>query len=169
MTAIDPKPHEDLNPLSDEDFRQTVRTWIEANYPSDLRNPQQRLHIDAARPWYDLLSQQGWLTPNWPREHGGMGLSPAKHLIMVEEMERHGCARLPDQGMTMLGPLLIRYGSDEQRAYHLPRIQSGEIIWCQGYSEPNAGSDLASLRTSAVLDGNEWVINGQKIWTTLGT
>ncbi len=169
MTAIDPKPHEDLNPLSDEDFRQTVRTWIEANYPPHLRNPQKRLHIDAARPWYDALSRQGWLAPNWPREHGGMGLSPAKHLVMVEEMERHGCARLPDQGMTMLGPLLIRHGSDEQRAWHLPRILSGEIIWCQGYSEPNAGSDLAALRTSAVLDGNEWVINGQKIWTTLGT
>lgn len=168
MTAIDAAPHADLNPLSDADFRATVRAWIEANYPPDLRSPQQRLHIDAARPWYEALSRQGWLTPMWPRDHGGMALSPAKYLILIEEMERHGTARLPDQGMTMVGPLLFRFGSDAQRAYHLPRIQSGEIIWCQGYSEPNAGSDLASLRTTAVLDGDEWVINGQKIWTTLG-
>lgn len=169
MSYTDAKPHEDLNALADDDFRRVVRNWIEANYPGHLRNPPRRLHMTEARPWYDALSHQGWLTPSWPREHGGMGLSPAKHLIMVEEMERHGCARLPDQGMTMLGPLLIQHGTDAQRAYHLPRIQSGEIIWCQGYSEPNAGSDLASLQTLAVRDADEWVINGRKIWTTLGT
>lgn len=169
MPAIDPAPHQDLNPLSDEDFRATVRAWVEKNYPPELRNPQRRLHIGEGRVWYQKLSEQGWLTPNWPREHGGMGLTPAKHLILVEEFERHGVARLPDQGMTMVGPLLIRNGTDAQRAYHLPRIQSGEIIWCQGYSEPNSGSDLASLRTTAVREGDEWVLNGQKIWTTLGT
>lgn len=168
MPAIEPKPHQDLNPLSDPDFRATTRRWIEANYPPHLRNPQRRLHIAEGRPWYDALSRQGWLAPNWPREHGGMGLSPAKHLILIEELERHGAARLPDQGITMVGPLLIRHGTEAQRAYHLPRILSGEIIWCQGYSEPDAGSDLAALRTSAVREGDEWVINGQKIWTTLG-
>lgn len=169
MAEIGPKPSENLNNLSDEDFRDTVRVWITANYPPHLRNPQKRLHITEARPWYDALARQGWLAPNWPREYGGMGLSPAKALIMVEELERHGAARLPDQGFTMVGPLLIQNGSDAQRAYHLPRILTGEIIWCQGYSEPNAGSDLASLRTTAIRDGDEWVLNGQKIWTTLGT
>ncbi|MCR4265284.1 acyl-CoA dehydrogenase family protein [Nitratireductor sp. ZSWI3] len=164
-----PAPHADLNPLSDADFRRTVRDWIAANYPPELRNPPKRLHAAEAMPWYHRLSAQGWLAPGWPREHGGMGLSPAKLLIMMEEMERHGCARLPDSGLTMVGPLLIAHGSEQQRAYHLPRILSGEIIWCQGYSEPNAGSDLAALRTSAVRDGEEWVLNGQKIWTTLGT
>ncbi|WP_445082913.1 acyl-CoA dehydrogenase family protein [Chelativorans sp. YIM 93263] len=114
------------------------------------------------------LAEQGWLAPAWPREHGGMGLSPSKLLIMIEEQERHGCARTNDQGMTMIGPLLIRYGTKEQREFHLPKILSGEHIWCQGYSEPNAGSDLASLRTRAVRDSEDWVINGQKIWTTLG-
>ena len=88
-------------------------------------------------------------------------------LIYIEEYQRHGCARMPDQGISMVGPLLIKHGSDEQRAQFLPRILSGEYIWCQGYSEPNAGSDLASLRTEAVLDGEEYVINGQKIWTSL--
>lgn len=164
----DPAPHEDLNPLSDEVFRQTVRAWIAANYPAHLRSPAKRLHADAAMPWYRILSAQGWLAPGWPREHGGMGLSPAKLLIMMEEMERYGCARLPDTGLTMVGPLLISHGTEAQRAYHLPKILSGEILWCQGYSEPNAGSDLAALRTRAVREGDEWVIDGQKIWTTLG-
>ena len=163
-----PAPFEDLNPLSDEAFRKTVRDWLSANYPPELRSPPKRLHRQAAMPWYRILAAQGWLAPGWPREHGGMGLSPAKLLIMMEETERYGCARLPDTGLTMVGPLLIAHGTDEQRAYHLPKILSGEILWCQGYSEPNAGSDLAALRTRAVRDGDEWVIDGQKIWTTLG-
>jgi hypothetical protein len=164
-----PAPHADLGALDHATFRRTVRDWIAAHYPPELRNPAKRLHAAQARPWYAKLSAQGWLCPGWPRAHGGMGLSPAKLLIMMEEMERYGCARLPDSGITMVGPLLIAHGSEAQRAYHLPKILSGEIIWCQGYSEPNAGSDLAALRTSAVRDGDEWVINGQKIWTTLGT
>lgn len=164
-----PAPHADLNGLDDADFRAVVRAWIAANYPPDLRSPAKRLHAAEAMPWYDRLSAQGWLCPGWPREHGGMGLSPSKLLIMIEEMERYGCARLPDSGITMVGPLLIAHGSPAQKAYHLPRILSGEIIWCQGYSEPNAGSDLAALRTTAVREGAEWVLNGQKIWTTLGT
>ncbi|MDP0927383.1 acyl-CoA dehydrogenase family protein [Paracoccus onubensis] len=168
MPAIQPSPHEDLNPLPDQEFRAIIRHWIQENYPEHLRNPQRRLHISEGREWYEALSRQGWLAPNWPREHGGMGLSPSKLLIMIDEQERHGVARLPDQGITMVGPLLIRHGTETQRQYHLPRILSGEIIWCQGYSEPNAGSDLASLQTRAVRDGDDWVINGQKIWTTLG-
>ncbi len=158
---------EDLNELPDDDFRQHVRQWIEANYPPEIRNPPKRLHYKDNKSWYHLLSRKGWLCPGWPKEFGGMGLSPGKQLIMLEEKERHGCTRLNDMGVTMLGPLLIRYGTGEQQDYYLPKILSGEYIWCQGYSEPNAGSDLASLRTEAVLDGNEWVVNGQKIWTSL--
>ena len=96
-----------------------------------------------------------------------MGISASKQLIFLEEKERYGCARLNDMGMTMIGPLLIKFGRPEQQQHFLPKILSGEHIWCQGYSEPNAGSDLASLRTEAVLDGDHWVVNGQKIWTSL--
>jgi alkylation response protein AidB-like acyl-CoA dehydrogenase len=113
------------------------------------------------------LARQGWLAPGWPREHGGMGLSPAKQVIFIEELERHGAPRTNDMGITMIGPLLIRYGTEAQRARFLPPILAGEHIWCQGYSEPNAGSDLASLRTEAVLEGDHYVVNGSKIWTTL--
>lgn len=158
---------EDLNQLSDEAFRMLVRNFIEKNYPPELRNPPRRLHYQDNKAWYRILSRKGWLCPNWPREFGGMGLSAGKQLIFLEEKERHGCARLNDMGMTMLGPLLIRHGTRVQQDFFLPKILSGEHIWCQGYSEPNAGSDLASLRTSAVLDGDEWVVNGQKIWTSL--
>jgi alkylation response protein AidB-like acyl-CoA dehydrogenase len=96
-----------------------------------------------------------------------MGLSPSKLLIYFEETERAGVGRMPDQGITMVGPTLIRFGNDAQRAHYLPKIIAGDAIWCQGYSEPNAGSDLASLRTEAVLDGNDYVINGSKIWTSM--
>ncbi len=157
----------DFDALSDEDFRVTVRRWVERNYPEDIRNPTKRLHWAENRVWYMKLAEHGWLAPGWPREWGGMGLSAAKQLIMIEEFERHGCARTNDHGIVMVGPLLIRYGSEEQKRRFLPKILAGEHVWCQGYSEPNAGSDLASLATTAVRDGDEWVINGQKTWTTL--
>lgn len=157
----------DMNTLSNEEFRFQLRSWIEANYPPEIRSPAKRLHLRDNWPWYKALSDKGWLCPGWPREYGGMGLSAEKQVIMTEEFERHGCARLNDHGITMLGPLLIRYGTEAQKAYYLPKIFSGEHIWCQGYSEPGAGSDLASLRTKAERDGDEWVINGQKIWTTM--
>ena len=159
----------DLNELTDDVFRETVRDFVEANYPPDLRNPPHRLHWAEAKPWYMTLSRQGWLAPAWPHEHGGMGLSAAKQLIMMEEFERHGVARTPDHGIVLLGPLLIRYGTEAQKQRFLPRILASEDIWCQGYSEPGAGSDLAGLRTEAVLDGKEWVVNGQKTWTTLAS
>ena len=158
---------DDYNALSDEDFRALVRRFLAENHPPELRYPAKRLHWDTVGPWYMILSAAGWLAPNWPREHGGMGLNPAKQLIYVEEFETFGAARTPDHGMMLFGPLLINYGSEEQKKRFLPRIISGDDIWCQGYSEPNAGSDLAGLRTEAVLDGDEWVVNGQKIWTTL--
>lgn len=158
---------DDYNALTDDDFRALVRRFLHENHPPEIRHPAKRLHWDDAGPWYMILSAAGWLAPAWPRQYGGMGLSPAKHLIYVEEFEQFGAARTPDHGMMLLGPLLINYGSEEQKAHFLPKILSGEHIWCQGYSEPGAGSDLANLRTEAVLDGDEWVVNGQKIWTTL--
>lgn len=159
----------DFNALSDDVFRQAVREFLQTHFPEALRDLPKRLHWEEVKDWYMTLSANGWLCPGWPREFGGMGLSAAKQLIYTEEFENYGVARTPDHGIMLLGPLLIRYGSAEQQQYFLPRILSGEHIWCQGYSEPNAGSDLASLRTEAVLDGDEWVINGQKIWTTLAT
>lgn len=158
---------EDFNALSDDEFRALAGKFLQAAHPSHLRDPDKRLHWNDAKDWYLALSKHGWLAPAWPKQYGGMGLTPAKQLIYLDEFERFGAARNPDHGIILLGPLLIRYGSEEQKAFFLPKILSGEHIWCQGYSEPNAGSDLASLRTKAVLEGDEWVINGQKTWTTL--
>jgi alkylation response protein AidB-like acyl-CoA dehydrogenase len=158
---------DELDRLDEDGFRRAVRAWVAAHYPAELRNPPKRLHWSENRVWYMKLAEQGWLAPGWPRAYGGMGLSAARQIIMIEEFERHGCARLNDHGIVMVGPLLIRYGTDEQKAYFLPRVLSGEHIWCQGYSEPNAGSDLAGLRTEAVPDGDDWIVNGQKTWTTL--
>jgi alkylation response protein AidB-like acyl-CoA dehydrogenase len=158
----------DWNDISDAEFRATFRAWVEANCPADLRYMRkQRPLFDEVAVWYHALAAKGWLAPTWPKQHGGMGLSPAKHMIYVEEWGRLGCPRIPDHGIGLVGPLLVQYGTQEQKAHYLPRILSGEHVWCQGYSEPNAGSDLASLRTAAVLDGDTFVVNGQKIWTTL--
>ncbi|MBO0753579.1 MAG: acyl-CoA dehydrogenase family protein, partial [Bradyrhizobiaceae bacterium] len=143
----------DLNDLSDEAFRDEVRRFLQSEYPPDLRDPARRLHWSEARPWFEKIAAKGWVAPGWPREFGGLGLSAGKQIILIEEYERHGAARLPDMGVVMLGPLLIRFGTDAQRQRFLPKILTGEHIWCQGYSEPGAGSDLASLRTEAVLDG----------------
>nr|WP_277819408.1 acyl-CoA dehydrogenase family protein [Pseudoroseomonas vastitatis] len=162
-----------MNALSDEAFRAEVRRFVEAEYPPELRHPPHRLHWEQGRPWFDKLQARGWVAPGWPREHGGLGLDAGKQIILIEEYERHGVARLPDHGVIMLGPLLIRFGTQEQQERFLPRILAGEDIWCQGYSEPGAGSDLASLRTEAVpgtdQEGDHYVVNGQKIWTTLAT
>ena len=157
----------DWNAMDDEDFRYEVRSYFEESYPSDLRNPTHRLRWAEVKDWYLALSRKGWLAPMWPIEHGGMGLSPTKFLIFIEEQERWGVARTPDMGITMVGPLLLKHGTDAQIAYYLPKILNGEHIWCQGYSEPNAGSDLASLKTSASIEGDSFVVNGQKTWTTL--
>ena len=158
----------DWNDISDVEFRATFRAWIDENCPAELRYMRkQRPLFDEVAVWYHALAAKGWLAPTWPKQYGGMGLSPAKHMIYVEEWGRLGCPRIPDHGIGLVGPLLIQYGTDAQKAHYLPRILSGEHVWCQGYSEPNAGSDLASLRTAAVLDGDTFVVNGQKIWTTL--
>jgi alkylation response protein AidB-like acyl-CoA dehydrogenase len=158
----------DWNALSDEDFRRSFRDLIVRECPPELRfMRKQRPVFDEVAVWYHALSKAGWLAPVWPKEYGGMGLSASKHMIYVEEWARAGCPRIPDHGISLVGPLLIEHGSEAQKAEYLPKILSGEHVWCQGYSEPNAGSDLASLRTAAVRDGDEFVVNGQKIWTTL--
>ena len=159
-----------LDALDDVGFRDTVRAWIAANYPPDVpRFPTRRLFWHETRNWFAVLSRKGWNAPAWPRTHGGMGLSGARQIIMIEELERFGAARSNDQGLVMLGPLLIEYGSDAQQSYFLPRILSGDHVWAQCYSEPDAGSDLAALRLDAVDDGDDFIVNGQKTWITLGT
>jgi alkylation response protein AidB-like acyl-CoA dehydrogenase len=157
----------DYNAMTDDAFRTQVRTFFEAEYPDHLRYILRRARWDEMKEWWERLYRKGWMAPNWPHEWGGMGLDAGKMLIYMEEIERHGVARPPDQGITHIGPIIMRFGTDAQKQHYLPRALSGEHIWCQGYSEPNSGSDLASLRTTAVLDGNDYVINGQKIWTSL--
>ena len=157
----------DWNALPTEAFRARLREFLQSRYPEALRYPKRRQRWAEVRDWTLRLAAQGWLAPAWPVQHGGMGLGPEKLIAYFEEFERHGVARAPDQGVIMVGPLLIQHGTEAQRAHYLPRILSYEHIWCQGYSEPNSGSDLASLRTEAVPDGDDFVVNGQKIWTTM--
>lgn len=157
----------DWDAMSETEFRQMLRAFYSKNYPDSLRNVPRRLHWHEIKDWYLTLSQQGWVAPAWPKRFGGMGLSPEKMIAYVEEQEQYGVARAPDMGVVMIGPLLIQRGSPAQQEKFLPKIIAGEHIWCQGYSEPGAGSDLASLRTEAVRDGDAFVVNGQKIWTTL--
>lgn len=157
----------DFNAMSNDEFRATVRSWVEANCPPECRHPSHRLRRHEIRHWTKKLAEKGWIAPGWPRQYGGMGLDVEKLLIYQEQIEDLGVARAPDQGIVMLGPLLIHYGNDEQRARFLPRIISGDDVWCQGYSEPEAGSDLASLRCEAVRQGDHYIVNGQKTWSTL--
>ena len=157
----------DFNALTDEEFRAAVREFFAKHYPPHLRYILRRARLAEMMEWYQTLSQHGWIAPNWPREHGGMGLDTGKMIILLEEQERYGVVRVPDHGIVQVGPMLMKYGTEAQKKYYLPKILSGEHIWGQGYSEPNAGSDLASLRTEAIPDGDDFIINGQKIWTTL--
>lgn len=158
---------QDWNKMSDEDFRAMLRTFFRRHYPNHMRNMQRRLYWEEVKDWTQVLSRQGWLAPGWPKEYGGMGLSPEKMIAFVEEYEGYGVARTLDMGTVMVGPLLIKHGTQAQKEKYLPKILSAEHRWCQGYSEPGAGSDLASLRTLAVLNNDHFVVNGQKIWTTL--
>ena len=157
----------ELNSLPDDDFRMQLREFFESAYPDELRHQLRRFRWSEIRDWTLTLHQQGWIAPNWPLEYGGMGLDASKLVIFMEEQERAGVGRAPDMGVVNVGPLLIKFGSTEQKQFYLPKILSFEHIWCQGYSEPNTGSDLASVQTRAVLEGDEFIVNGQKIWTTL--
>ena len=157
----------DLDALPDDKFRRLWRAWLQANYPERWRVPFLRLVAAEERSFIRLLYEGGWRAPAWPIAEGGLGLSLRKQLIYQDELERHGAARIADLGATLLAPTLMRFGTDEQKRVHLPGILTGEHLWCQGYSEPGAGSDLAGLRTAARRDGDELVINGQKIWTSM--
>jgi alkylation response protein AidB-like acyl-CoA dehydrogenase len=162
-----------------EHFRAETRAWLEANCPPEMRKPMQgdednfwggrnaKFASDAQKVWFERMRDKGWTVPDWPTQYGGGGLDGARHKILREEMAAIG-ARPPlsSFGIWMLGPALLKYGNEAQKAEHLPKIARGEIRWCQGYSEPNAGSDLASLQTRAVPDGDDFIINGSKIWTS---
>lgn len=167
MTRFELDQAQNWSALSDEEFRALVRARFEATYPQHLRYPSRRLLWSEQSSFYLQMARMGWIAPNWPTAFGGMGLDAAKLLIFMEEQERHGIARFQDHGIRMIGPALIRHGTPEQHRRFLPPILRCEHRYCQGYSEPDAGSDLASLRTTASEVADGWVVNGTKIWTTM--
>lgn len=161
-----------------EAFRTATRAWLEENCPESMRTPmaadeypgggrRARFKNPDTKLWMERCAAKGFTVPTWPEAYGGAGLNVSEAQILRQEMQRIK-ARTPlvGMGLSMIGPALLEFGTEEQKAEHLPKIASGEIWWCQGYSEPNSGSDLASLQTRAVSDGDEYVINGQKIWTS---
>lgn len=162
-----------------EVFRQETRAWLEENCPPLMRTPEKSdedicwggrkfaFQSEDQRLWLERMAGRGWTVPTWPKAYGGGGLSKDEAKVLASEMKRIG-ARTPltSFGIWMLGPALLKFGSEEQKLEHLPKIARGEIRWCQGYSEPNAGSDLASLATKAVDGGDHYVVSGQKVWTS---
>jgi alkylation response protein AidB-like acyl-CoA dehydrogenase len=157
--------------LSDEDaaFRDEVRAFIAENYPAEMRvaNPATDLTKDQMLLWHRILHRKGWVAPLWPQEFGGPGWSLTKRFIWEQETSRAGTLPPLAFSVTMVGPVIYTFGNDAQKAKYLPRILSGEDWWCQGYSEPGSGSDLASVRTKAVRDGDHYIVSGHKTWTTL--
>ena len=159
-------------------FRTHTRAWLEEHCPPVMRTrmPEEEqvaggLRADYVRPeqkiWLDRMAEKGWTAPTWPKKYGGGGLGNDEALILEEDMQDLGCRTpLRGMGLSMLGPVLLEYGTEEQRQTHIPKIVKGQIRWCQGYSEPSAGSDLASLATRAVLQGEHFLVNGHKIWTS---
>jgi len=160
-------------------FRADTRAWLEANCPPEMRQPIRSeadmcwggrnwvFASDAQKRWLEVMAERGWTVPDWPRDYGGGGLTPEQAIVVKEEMARIG-ARQPlySFGISMLGPALLKFGTEEQKRHYLPQIARGEIRWCQGYSEPGAGSDLAGLQTKAEDKGDHWLVNGQKVWTS---
>jgi alkylation response protein AidB-like acyl-CoA dehydrogenase len=151
---------------AETEFRMEVRAWLEVNLSVALRGRTARPPPAELMPWYHTLSRKGWIAPHWPRQYGGMGATLNEQIIMTEELARIGAPHLPVQGLNHIGPILMEFGTAAQKAQHLPPIIAGTVIWAQGYSEPGAGSDLASLATRATLTGDHFVVRGQKIWTT---
>ncbi|WP_448580071.1 acyl-CoA dehydrogenase family protein [Thermaurantiacus sp.] len=160
-------------------FRAETRAWLEANCPAEMRAPVRgdddicwggrkfRFQSAAQQAWMERMAERGWTVPEWPKAYGGGGLSRDEAKILQQEMRKiRARPPLSSFGIWMLGPALLKFGNEAQKLEHLPKIARGEIRWCQGDSEPGAGSDLAALRTSAVLDGDHYVVNGQKIWTS---
>ena len=157
-----------------EQYRAKVREFLAANLPKGWGGMGQldgQELTDFVTHWRTVLYQNGYLAPGWPKEYGGGGMSALEQVLIAEEFTRAGVPTGgPNDvfGIQMLGNTLLRWGTDEQKAHYLPRILSGDDVWCQGYSEPNAGSDLSNLGLRAVLDGDQWILNGQKIWTSAG-
>jgi alkylation response protein AidB-like acyl-CoA dehydrogenase len=163
----------DLTPTpSEAEFRERLRSWLEANTPVPYGGPHEADdpgHIEYLLSWQRKLGAGGWLGITWPEEHGGLGLSPIEQLIFLEEMARAGAPEIIGLIATgIVGPTIAALGTDDQKRRHLPPILRGEEVWAQGFSEPNAGSDLGSLTTRAVRDGGYFVVNGQKTWTSWG-
>ena len=162
----------DLNYSAEElAFRDETRSWLEKNLPAELRDKVARyehLSREDLLSWHRILAKKGWVAPSWPKEWGGTGWNVVQRYIFEEELGYVGSPPLIPFGLTMCGPVLLRFGTDAQKKRFLPRIYNGEDFWCQGYSEPGSGSDLASLKTKAVREKNFYIVNGQKIWTTLG-
>ena len=161
-----------------EQFRLETRDWLQANCPDSQRQPSSReeqmwagrhktFPSEDAKIWLELMADKGWTCPDWPSTYGGGGLTEEETKVLLEEMKALGCRKpLLDIGIWMLGPAILEYGTEEQKQEHIPKIVRGEIRWCQGYSEPGAGSDLASLQTKAEDKGDHFLVNGTKIWTT---
>ena len=163
-----------------ESFREESRRWLEANAPASMRTPPKHpddvcwggkkgKYPDDVRKWLAIMAERGWTAPTWPKEYGGGALSKDEARVLAQEMAKLRLRPpLIGFGLEMIGPLLLQVANEEQKREHLPKITRGEIRWCQGYSEPGAGSDLASLQTRAVRDGDTLVLNGQKVWTSYG-
>ena len=150
-----------------ETFREEIREWLNENYTAQFKSSAEGSEDRVE--WIRRLADKGWIAPHWPKEYGGGGLNFQEHIALIQEFRAANVIVPPDnggQGLNMIGPTLLEYGTDEQKKRHLPKIARGEAQWCQGYSEPGSGSDLASLSTRAVLDGDHYVVNGQKIWTS---
>jgi alkylation response protein AidB-like acyl-CoA dehydrogenase len=160
----------DLSETPEEQaFRLEVRTWIAQAMPSDLKQKADDFRDftqEEIMRWHKVLAGKGWVAPNWPEEHGGPGWDVAQRSIFAEECAAANAPALSPFGVAMVGPLIIQFGNDAQKRRFLPKIYAGEEVWCQGYSEPNAGSDLANLQLRAERDGDDYVLNGQKTWTT---
>jgi acyl-CoA dehydrogenase len=164
--------------LTIESFRAETRTWLEQHCPPTMRTPMGDndtvwggKHAEFTNPeaklWLERMGEKGWTCPTWPKEYGGGGLDKEENAVLQDELRRiHARPALTSFGISMLGPALLEYANEEQKKAHLPKIVKGQIRWCQGYSEPGSGSDLASLQTKAILDGDEYVINGSKVWTS---
>ena len=162
----------DLKFTAQEDaFREEVKAFLKEKLTkrlSDKVKAGQRLTKEDYEEWHAVLNERGWLAPSWPEEYGGTNWSAIDKHIVEEEFALAGAPRTVPFGVNMLAPVLLKFGSDAQKSHYLPRILDGTDWWCQGYSEPGAGSDLASLKTKAERDGDHYIVNGQKTWTTLG-
>ena len=170
--AVDYASPMDLTyPPEAESFRKEIRTWLEENLPSGWFEPGFSMTKDERQrfneTWTAKLFAGGWICAGWPVEYGGKGLTSMEQVVLNEEFAKANAPMRADFfGDTLVGPTILQWGTDEQKKEFIPGILNGSIAWCQGFSEPNAGSDLAGLKTTATLDGDEWIINGQKVWTT---